>query len=123
MKVQSAPHPDTTELDPKSGNVARPAVLWNDASWRAHGTDLVAERKADTRAKTVGSVPLASFTVTKLRWLPHDTSRGGSHRRRAAHDLAAGRSTTRSRRPLVFCHASRTARRACGVLLRPVRSL
>ena len=35
----------------------------------ADAADLVAERGAASWAEAVGSVPLASFTVTKLRWL------------------------------------------------------
>jgi xylulokinase len=51
-------------------DVVRPALLWNDTRSAAAGRDLVAELGgADTWAKAIGSVPLAAFTVTKLRWL------------------------------------------------------
>jgi xylulokinase len=52
-----------------AGDVVRPALLWNDTRSATDAADLVAERGADAWAKAVGSVPLASFTVTKLRWL------------------------------------------------------
>ncbi len=52
-----------------AGEVVRPALLWNDTRSAADAADLVAERGADAWAEAVGSVPLASFTVTKLRWL------------------------------------------------------
>ncbi len=47
----------------------RPALLWNDTRSAAAAAALVAELGAQTWADAVGSVPLASFTVTKLRWL------------------------------------------------------
>jgi xylulokinase len=53
----------------EAGNVVRPALLWNDTRSAGDATDLVAEHGADAWAQAVGSVPLASFTVTKLRWL------------------------------------------------------
>jgi xylulokinase len=58
------------------GEVVRPALLWNDTRSAEAAADLVAElgggdrdRGARAWADAVGSVPLASFTVTKLRWL------------------------------------------------------
>jgi xylulokinase len=51
------------------GAVVRPALLWNDLRSADAATDLVAEHDAAFWADAVGSVPLASFTVTKLRWL------------------------------------------------------
>jgi xylulokinase len=51
--------------------VVRDALLWNDTrSARAAG-ELVAELPGGAAewARAVGSVPLASFTITKLRWL------------------------------------------------------
>ena len=51
------------------GAVVRPALLWNDTRSAGAAHDLVAELGADTWAEAVGSVPVASFTVTKLRWL------------------------------------------------------
>ncbi|MFC4907704.1 xylulokinase [Actinomadura gamaensis] len=59
-----------------SGRVVRPALLWNDTRSARAAEDLLAElgdgdRDAGARrwADAVGSVPVASFTVTKLRWL------------------------------------------------------
>jgi xylulokinase len=52
------------------GEVVRPALLWNDTRSAAAADDLVAEAGGpDAWAQAVGSVPLAAFTVTKLRWL------------------------------------------------------
>jgi xylulokinase len=52
------------------GQVIRPAMLWNDMRSAAAAADLVAERGGpDWWAEVTGSVPTASFTVTKLRWL------------------------------------------------------
>lgn len=51
------------------GDVVRPALLWNDTRSASAATDLVAELGADTWAAATGSLPVASFTVTKLRWL------------------------------------------------------
>jgi xylulokinase len=59
-----------------AGGVVRPALLWNDTRSAGAAADLVAElgggdaaRGAHAWADAVGSVPVASFTVTKLRWL------------------------------------------------------
>jgi len=52
------------------GAVVRPALLWNDTRSARSGTELVAELGGPAAwADAVGSVPLAAFTVTKLRWL------------------------------------------------------
>jgi xylulokinase len=52
------------------GAVIRPALLWNDLRSSAAAADLVAELGgAQWWAEQTGSVPKASFTVTKLRWL------------------------------------------------------
>ncbi|GJF04290.1 xylulokinase [Pseudonocardia sp. D17] len=52
-----------------AGEVVRPALLWNDTRSAAAADELVAELGAQTWADATGSVPVASFTVTKLRWL------------------------------------------------------
>jgi xylulokinase len=52
-----------------AGEVIRPALLWNDLRSAAAARQLVAERGARWWAQRTGSVPNASFTVTKLRWL------------------------------------------------------
>ena len=58
------------------GDVVRPALLWNDTRSAADAEQLVTELgggDADAGAKAwaqaIGTVPVASFTVTKLRWL------------------------------------------------------
>src|SRR4051794_19189921 len=56
------------------GAVVRPALLWNDTRSAGAARDLVAElgggeTGARAWAEAVGLVPVASFTVTKLRWL------------------------------------------------------
>lgn len=51
------------------GRVIRDALLWNDTRSAAAASDLIAEFGADALAERTGLVPVASFTVTKLRWL------------------------------------------------------
>ncbi|HEV2241355.1 MAG TPA: FGGY family carbohydrate kinase [Streptosporangiaceae bacterium] len=52
------------------GEVVRPALLWNDLRSAPAAAELVAEFGGPQWwASHVGSVPTASFTVTKLRWL------------------------------------------------------
>jgi xylulokinase len=54
----------------EAGEVVRPALLWNDTRSAGAATDLIAELGGPEKwAEAVGSVPVASFTVTKLRWL------------------------------------------------------
>ena len=54
----------------EAGRVVRPALLWNDTRSAGAAADLVAEGGgARAWAEATGSVPVASFTVTKLRWL------------------------------------------------------
>jgi len=60
----------------EAGEVVRPALLWNDTRSAGAADDLVTElgdgdavRGAWAWAQAVGSVPVAAFTVTKLRWL------------------------------------------------------
>jgi xylulokinase len=53
-----------------SGTVVRDALLWNDTRSAPAARDLIAELGGPQAwADAVGSVPVASFTVTKLRWL------------------------------------------------------
>lgn len=50
--------------------VVRPALLWNDTRSATDAEDLVAELGgAAAWAEAVGSVPLAAFTVSKVRWM------------------------------------------------------
>lgn len=51
------------------GRVIRPALLWNDTRSAQAALDLRAELGDEELAKRTGSVPVASFTSTKLRWL------------------------------------------------------
>jgi xylulokinase len=54
----------------EAGEVVRPALLWNDTRSAAAGQQLIAEFGGpEFWAQAVGSVPVASFTITKLRWL------------------------------------------------------
>jgi xylulokinase len=52
-----------------NGQVIRPALLWNDTRSAGAAADLIAEFGAEELARRTGSVPVASFTSTKLRWL------------------------------------------------------
>ena len=59
-----------------AGEVVRPALLWNDTRSAPDAAALISElgvgdalAGAQAWAAAVGSVPVASFTVTKLRWL------------------------------------------------------
>ncbi|WP_043534778.1 xylulokinase [Actinomyces polynesiensis] len=60
----------------RDGEVIRPALLWNDTRSGDAARDLVLEAGAGDAgvgaawwAEATGSVPVASLTVTKLRWL------------------------------------------------------
>ncbi|GAA4598604.1 xylulokinase [Actinoplanes octamycinicus] len=54
----------------ENGDVVRPALLWNDTRSAGAAADLIDELGgADKWADAVGIVPVASFTLTKLRWL------------------------------------------------------
>ena len=53
-----------------AGEVIRPALLWNDTRSAPDAQDLIDELGGPQAwADAVGLVPVASFTVTKLRWL------------------------------------------------------
>ncbi|SOD72965.1 xylulokinase [Jatrophihabitans sp. GAS493] len=52
------------------GAVVRDALLWNDTRSSGAARDLISDLGgAQAWADAVGSVPVASYTVTKLRWL------------------------------------------------------
>jgi xylulokinase len=58
----------------EGGTVVRPALLWNDTRSAGAAEDLIKEMGGgdvgrQAWADAVGLVPVASFTVTKLRWL------------------------------------------------------
>jgi xylulokinase len=62
------------------GAVVRPAILWNDTRSAPDAHDLVAELGGPERWATLtGSVPVASFTVTKLRWLARVEPQNAQH--------------------------------------------
>ena len=60
----------------ESGAVVRPALLWNDNRSAAAARDLTEELGgSEAWADQIGVVPVASLTVTKLRWLAeHETA-------------------------------------------------
>ena len=64
-----------------TGEVIRPALLWNDTRSAQAANDLIAEGGgAKFWANEMGSVPVASFTVTKVRWLrDHEPEIGRAH--------------------------------------------
>ncbi len=52
------------------GDVVRPALLWNDTRSAPAAVDLIEELGGPAAwVEATGLVPVASFTVTKLRWL------------------------------------------------------
>jgi xylulokinase len=53
----------------EEANVLRPAKLWNDTESAPDADALVAALGAEHWAEACGSVPVPSFTVTKLAWL------------------------------------------------------
>ena len=53
----------------ETGSVVRPALLWNDTRSAQAAADLVNELGEQAWVDATGSVPVASFTVTKLRWI------------------------------------------------------
>lgn len=52
-----------------AGDPVRDALLWNDTRSAPQARALVAEHGAAVMAERTGSVPVASFTLTKLAWL------------------------------------------------------
>lgn len=52
-----------------SGAVIRDALLWNDTRSADAAADLVSEFGAQELADRTGLVPVASFTISKVRWL------------------------------------------------------
>ncbi|MFT4281917.1 xylulokinase [Microbacterium sp.] len=52
-----------------AGAVVRDALLWNDTRSAGAASDLIAEFGAEELVRRTGLVPVASFTITKLRWL------------------------------------------------------
>ena len=57
----------------KSGNPIRPAMLWNDTKSASAADELNKEFGGDQKiAEAVGSKLVASFTITKLRWIANN---------------------------------------------------
>lgn len=52
-----------------AGNVVRPALLWNDTRSADAAAALTDEVGAEDFARRTGLVPVASFTITKVRWV------------------------------------------------------
>lgn len=52
-----------------AGAVLRPALLWNDTRSAQSAADLVEEKDKDFWLQACGSVPVASLTVSKVRWV------------------------------------------------------
>ncbi|HZX05078.1 xylulokinase [Kribbella sp.] len=73
----------------EAGEVVHPAVLWNDTSSADATTELIAELGGpEAWADAIGSVPVPSFTVTKLRWM-RDEAVADEVRREAVRRAAA----------------------------------
>jgi xylulokinase len=53
----------------RAGNVVRPALLWNDTRSAGAAADLTGEVGAEDFARRTGLLPVASFTITKVRWV------------------------------------------------------
>ena len=69
----------------QAGQVIRPALLWNDMRSAPQAATLITELGGPAEwARRTGSVPTASFTVTKLRWL---AEREPAFAERTAHVL------------------------------------
>ncbi|MFT4213688.1 MAG: xylulokinase [Microbacterium sp.] len=51
------------------GRPVRDALLWNDTRSAGAASELIAQFGAEQLARRTGLVPVASFTITKLRWL------------------------------------------------------
>ncbi|WP_136053712.1 xylulokinase [Microbacterium sp. K24] len=61
-----------------SGAVIRDALLWNDTRSADAAAELVAEFGAQELADRTGLVPVASFTISKVRWLrDHEPENAG----------------------------------------------
>ncbi|WP_225847623.1 xylulokinase [Streptomyces sp. HPF1205] len=75
------------------GSPLRPALLWNDVRSAPQAEALVARYGADWWARRFGSVPGASFTVTKWAWLAeHEPAVAqGAHAVRLPHDFLTER--------------------------------
>src|SRR4029077_6239194 len=84
----------------QNAEVIRAALLWNDLRPPAAASALVEERGRRWWAERTGSVPNASFTVTKLRWLAeHEPDHAArTHRVMLPHDYLTWRPVSRAAR-------------------------
>lgn len=62
-----------------AGEVIRPALLWNDTRSAGQADELVKQFGADYLAVNTGSLPVASFTSTKLLWLKQNEPANAEH--------------------------------------------
>ncbi len=78
-----------------AGTVIRPAKLWNDTESAPEATRLVEELGVGGWANACGSVPVASFTITKLAWLANNEPQSFERVRRTMlpHDWLTWRLT------------------------------
>ena len=103
----------------EAGAVVRDALLWNDTRSADAATDLIGELPGGAQgwADAVGTVPVASITVTKLRWLA-DHEPDNAARTAAVclpHDWLTWRLRgTRRRRAISSPTAATRAARATG---------
>lgn len=77
--------------------VVRPAKLWNDTTSSSEADWLVQRLGAETWASATGSVPVASFTITKLAWIAFNEpeSLAATARVMLPHDYLTWRLTER----------------------------
>jgi len=81
----------------ETGEVIRPAKLWNDTTSARQAEELVERLGADAWARACGSVPVASFTITKLAWMLAEEPRAlhATARVMLPHDYLTWRLTDR----------------------------
>ncbi|SEE70624.1 xylulokinase [Arthrobacter alpinus] len=61
------------------GRVIRDALLWNDTRSAVSAEALIAEFGAATLVERAGSVPVASLTITKVRWVRDNEAANAAH--------------------------------------------
>ena len=86
----------------EAGQVIRPALLWNDVRSAPQAAALIAEMGGPGHwARLTGSVPTASFTVTKLRWLAEHEPDAAARTARVMlpHDWLTWRLSDRAHEP------------------------
>jgi xylulokinase len=86
----------------ETGQVIRPALLWNDVRSAPQARELVTELGGPRQwARQTGSVPTASFTVTKLRWLAEHEPEAAARTARVLlpHDWLTWRLADRAAEP------------------------